>query len=103
MTRRESSHRQGLNLEFDQSIRYCVPFFPVSCLTGLHIHSSYLKALIALAGVAQWTECQKGHQFDSHSGHVPGLQARSPQGVREKQPHVDVSLPLSKNKQKPFF
>ena len=36
----------------------------------------------SLAGVDQWTECQpanqKGHQFDSHSGNMPGFQARSP-------------------------
>ena len=38
----------------------------------------------ALASVAQWIECQaykpKGRWFDSQSGHMPGLQARSPVG-----------------------
>ena len=37
---------------------------------------------MALAGVAQGTRCQpanqKGHPLDSQSGHMPGLQARSP-------------------------
>ena len=46
----------------------------------------------------------KGRRFPSHSGHMPGLRARSPEGGREKQPHIDISLllslpsPLSKNK-----
>ena len=38
---------------------------------------------MALAGVAQWIECgpqTKGLQFNSQSGHMPGLQARSPAG-----------------------
>ena len=38
----------------------------------------------ALDSVAQWIECrsanQKGCWFDSQSGHMPGLQARSPAG-----------------------
>ena len=38
----------------------------------------------ALAGVAQWIECQafepESRQFDSQSGHTPGLQAGSPVG-----------------------
>ena len=38
----------------------------------------------ALAGVAQWIECQacepKGGWLDSQSGPMPGLQARSPVG-----------------------
>ena len=38
----------------------------------------------ALAGVAQWIEHrpadQSCHQFNSQSGHMPGLQARSPVG-----------------------
>ena len=36
-----------------------------------------------LAGVAQWTECWPANQsrwFDSLSGHMPGLPARSPVG-----------------------
>ena len=39
---------------------------------------------IDLAGVAQWIECQPLNQedccFDSQSGHMPGLLARSPVG-----------------------
>ena len=37
----------------------------------------------------------KSHQFDSQSGHVPGLWARSSVGASERQPHIDGSLPLS--------
>ena len=38
----------------------------------------------------------KGCWFDSWSGHMPGLQARSgPQwGACKRQPHIDVPLPL---------
>ena len=55
-------------------------FFQYICIERL-----YTKMLtIALAGVAPWIECwpasQKGHSFDSQSGHIPGLQARSPVG-----------------------
>ena len=57
-----------------------------------------LKTKIALASVARWIECDcgpKGHRFDSQAGHMPGLWARSPVGVCEWQPHIDVSLSLS--------
>ena len=46
----------------------------------------------------------KDSLMDSQSGHMPGLRARCPTGVRERQPHIDISLPLflfpfvSKNK-----
>ena len=51
----------------------------------------------ALAGVAQWIECQPVNQRVTGSipslGHMPGLQARSTvEGVR-KATHIDVSLP----------
>ena len=36
----------------------------------------------------------KGHWFDSQLEHMPGLQARSPVVSCERQPHIDVSLPL---------
>ena len=36
----------------------------------------------------------KDRWFNSQSGYLPGLQARSPVGGHEKQPHIDVSLPL---------
>ena len=43
-----------------------------------------------MAGVAQWIEHQPVNQ-----GHMPGLGARFPVcGGTERQPHVDVSLPL---------
>ena len=56
----------------------------------------------ALAGVAQWIEHwteNQSHQFDSQSGHMPGLWARSPlcvcgRGALKRQPHIDVSLLL---------
>ena len=51
-----------------------------------------------MAGVAQWIECQTANQRVAGSvpsqgtclGWGPGPQ----QGAREKQPHIDVSLPL---------
>ena len=47
-------------------------------------------------GSVDWAPaCElKGLWFDSQSGHVPGLRVRSPVGVSERQPHIDVSLPL---------
>ena len=49
-------------------------------------------------GSGDWAPaCEpKGHWFDSQSGHMPGLQARSPVRGCEKQ-LIDVSLPLPKN------
>ena len=50
---------------------------------------------VALAGVAQWIECQPVNRgdrwFGSQSEHMPGLRAKSPVGVCEGQP-VHVSL-----------
>ena len=49
--------------------------------------------------MAQWIECQpenQSHWFNSQWGHMPGLWARSlVGGMWERQPHMDVSLPLS--------
>ena len=49
----------------------------------------------------------KGRQFDSQTGHMPGLWARSPAGMCKRQPHTDVSLPpflsLSLSKKKKTF
>ena len=63
---------------------------------GVNAHKIYKDS--ALAGVAQWTEalaCEpKGRRLDSHSGNMPGLQARPPVVACERQPHIDVSLPL---------
>ena len=56
-----------------------------------------INEISALAGVVQWIECWPENQrvANSQSGHMPGLQARSPQeGVPDRQPHMDVSLPL---------
>ena len=61
---------------------------------------------VAVIGVAQWvghrSANQKGGQFDSQSGHMPGLWARSPVwGVREETliflSSLSPSLPLSEN------
>ena len=67
----------------------------------------------ALVVVAQWIEHWpvdwKDHQFDSSSGQMPGLQARSPVGsIREAThlcfsltyffPSLSLSFPLSLNK-----
>ena len=53
---------------------------------------------LTLAGVAQWIECRPANQRVAGSipslGHMPGLQARSPVGVHERQLYTDVSLPL---------
>ena len=50
---------------------------------------------LALAGMVQWIEHQpKCHWFDSQSGYMPGLWARSPVGALKRQPHIDVFLPL---------
>ena len=48
----------------------------------------------------------KGHWFNSMSGHMPGLRARSPAGSRDRQPHIEgfsPSLPLSLKINKIFF
>ena len=77
----------------------------VSCIKSNHwvIHLK-TNIILALAGVAQWIEhglWTKGLLFHSQSGHVSGLQARSPAGgVREATTHgcffpLSPSLPLS--------
>ena len=48
--------------------------------------------------MAQWIEelshKAKGRRFNSQSGHMPGMQARSPVRACERQQHTDVSLPF---------
>ena len=61
------------------------------------IYTSFKNVASALAGVAQWIKqglCEPmGHQFDSQSGHMPGLQTRSPVGgMREATTHGFLSL-----------
>ena len=75
----------------------------------------YIKNVVfcALAGVAQWIECQPANQkvADLIPSQGTCLDCRpGPQwGARERQPHIDVSLPLSpflpfsKNKFKNIF
>ena len=60
-------------------------------LLSFHIRS---RDIVALAGVAQWIEHEpanqepKGRWFDSQSGHMPGLQARTlVAGAREATTH----------------
>ena len=63
-----------------------------------HSFYSILKKILALAGVAQWIECQPANQRVASSipsqgtclGCRPGPQYR----VHERQPHIDVSLLL---------
>ena len=40
----------------------------------------------------------RGRWFNSQSEHMPGMQARPPVGAHERQPHIDISLPLFKKK-----
>ena len=81
------------------------------CFSHTLIFLSSLSAFIPLSknnspgwcGSVDWVPaCEpKGHQFDSQSGHMPGLQARSPVGsTREATTHwcfftsLSPSLPL---------
>ena len=61
--------------------------FGAFCLLCLYGTSIFLPSMTIIA-------CKpKGCQFDSQSGHIPGLQARSLWGACERQPHIEVSLP----------
>ena len=58
-----------------------ITFIPSLLLICLDF--SFTSMFLALANVAQWVELRPENwdcQFDSHSGHVPGLWARSPVG-----------------------
>ena len=48
--------------------------------------------MCALAGVAQWIDkaCEPKGPQSGHMGCKPGPQ----QGAHERQPHIDISLPL---------
>ena len=54
--------------------------------------------IIALAGVAQWIEHQPVNQGVARSipsqGTCLGCRSDPQQGAHERQPHIDVSLPL---------
>ena len=62
------------------------------------MYSKIKQKNLALAGVAQWIEHGPANQRVVGSipspGHMLGFLAGSPLGVRETQPHIDVSLPL---------
>ena len=64
--------------------------------THLLTQFSYLKVIFGPAwcgSVDGAPACEpKSHRFNSQSGHTPGLQARSPEGVHERQPHIDGPL-----------
>ena len=57
---------------------------------------------LALAGVAQWIECQPANQtvavLIASEGTCLGCGPGPQLGVHKRHPHTDVSLPLSKNK-----
>ena len=70
----------------------------------MHVGNTYAlyieTAVLALAAVAHLVRASsygrlKGHGFDSRSGHMLGLQVRSPIRSTYKRQLVDVSLPLS--------
>ena len=74
-----------------QCIWYIIVYLKMNVIqvcVHIHVYKVYFLKIflfIALAGVGQWIErtihCKpKGHWFDSQSGHMPGLQARSPAG-----------------------
>ena len=58
-----------------------------------------IKRSLALAGVAQWIECQPENQRVTSSipsqGTCLGCGPDPQLGVCERQPHIDVSLPLT--------
>ena len=69
--------------------RFCYSSFLLQPhLLNKYVKSKYLEG--SLAGVAQWIECWPenrkvtGRRFYSWSGHMPGLQARSPFGGMRK-------------------
>ena len=55
-------------------------------------------------GSVDWVPaCEpKGHQFDSQSGHTPGLQARSPVGDTQEETISLMFLSLSSSLPSPF-
>ena len=58
-----------------------------------------IKMAIALAGVAQWIECQPVNQrvaaLTPNLGHMPGLWARSPCGGHVTGNHILMFLSVS--------
>ena len=79
-------------------------FFNFNCSFGF-LNFNYINP--GWCGSVDWMlACKpKGHQFNSQSRHMPGLQARSPvRGTQEATTHwcfspsLSPSLPLSKNK-----
>ena len=91
----QSGHMPGLQARspvgamWDVTTHWCFsPSLSPSLPLSLKINKTFKKVEnLALAGVAQWTKLwpepkgpPKGRQFDSQSGHMPGLQARSPVG-----------------------
>ena len=79
----------------------------ISMLNWKHVSltiNKTFKCLPGWCGSVDWTPGQrvKGHWFHSQSGHIPGLQARSPEGGAWEatthwyfSPSLSLSLPLS--------
>ena len=73
-----------------------------SCAKNVFLH--FFKDLknqknIALAGVAKWTECPQANQWVASlipsQGTFLGCKPGPQEGAHERQPHIDVSLPVS--------
>ena len=52
----------------------------------------HLPCLVGLSGLSTDLHEPKGHWFNSQSGYMPQLQAKSQYGVLKRQLHADVSL-----------
>ena len=63
---------------------------------GLALMTRLVPFCLGWCGSLDWTlACKlKGRWFDSRPGYMPGLWAGSPIGAYERQPHIDVPLPL---------
>ena len=64
-------------------------------LHSLLLNKEY-KDSLGWCGSGDWAPaCEpKGHQFNSQSGHMPVLWARSPVGGMQEATNIDISLPL---------
>ena len=82
------------------------PYYPKQFIDSMKLLLKYQwyisqiqKKLFALAGVGQWTERQPANQ--GVTGSIPsqgtclGCRPCPQLGAHERQPHIDISLPLS--------
>ena len=90
----QSSTRSGLGLRVPASDRMGLLLWALWFLTTL-----YESELWALTGVTQWIECEPANQRITSSnpsqGTCLGCRPGPQQGACKRQPHIDVSLPLS--------